>query len=78
MIHMISILVARRFLARHAPSMQVPAKAIASMSGSSRLSDLLLYPVMLFGTSFGPIAYYGFFLRKLLTGKGIPRVKTER
>jgi len=75
---MISILAARRFLARHAQCMQVPAKTIACMSGSARLSDLLLYPVMLFGTSLGPIAYYVFLTRKWVTGNAIPRVKTER
>lgn len=45
---------------------------------SQCILTLILYPVMLLGTCLGPLLHYAFALRKVLTGRPIPRSKTVR
>lgn len=76
-LHLITLLVVQQSYIRWAPRLRL-SEAPPTPSLGARCGMLVAYPVMLTGTCFGPLLYYVYLCRKLVTGAAVPRSKTAR
>jgi len=76
-LHLLTILAVLKSFLRWAPELRLN-KALPQPSPAERVGMILLYPVMLIGTCFGPLLYYAYLCRNFATGRLVPRSKTRR
>jgi hypothetical protein len=76
-LHALSVVQVLRAYLALAPDLRLAA-ALPRPNLRQCTAALLVYPVMLLGTCLGPLLYYAYRLRGMLTGQATPRSKTAR
>jgi|GEM_PF-4449876 len=76
-LHLLTILIVFRAYLRWSPRFE-PLTPLPRPSAPECGGMVLMYPVMLTGTCLGPLLYYSWVFRKAVTGRPLPRPKTQR
>lgn len=76
-LHLASVLQILHFCLKTIPEIRI-GKSLPSISRLEAISMVFAYPFMLLGSCLGPQLYYFYRLRSMLTGRPVPRSKTDR
>lgn len=76
-LHLVSVLQIMRFCLKITPEIRI-GRSLPNIPRTEAISMVLAYPFMLLGSCLGPLLYYFYRLRMMLTGQPMPRPKTDR